>query len=462
MRQDLFDRSYPIQQQQLSVGLKVPFGLRDGRMWLPKQVPRGKACDCVCPACHTPLVAKATDSSCRRPHFAHFTQTDCRAGFETALHRMAKQLIAGHIRLKLPPWDGERSMSNPPRLVDDAGQPLLGRRVEFPSCMATLLDVRIEESQNDYTPDVIATDDHGEIMIEVRVTHAVDDLKRRRVQSEGRRMIEIDLSRLPSEVVYDEAQLAHWVIEEESNRFWLSCPTATEMWRESHRDLKVALIARNEEIVRIRQQQEEEIRMRQSAQALAAAKLVEKQVSRERFCAQERSRYQHHLDLLPELVSLERIQTLLAEYDERDGEEANTLIERVASEDVRRALHGFAGNAWIYQVHPPLWQAASYHNFVQNRASGTRFNVRDVARWVLHEFGKDEVLYALFMAQYSARDKARKAGIQKHRISHWAFTERENSQIPNFYKPINAFVDRLVRSGCLENMPEVIGEVRVR
>jgi len=375
---------------------------------------------------------------------------------------MAKQLVAGHMRLKLPGWDGEPSMPNPPRLTDDAGQPLHGRRVEFPSRMATLFDVLVEQSRDDYKPDVIATDDHGEIMIEVRVTHAVDDLKRRRVQSEGRRMIEIDLSRLPADVIYDESRLTQWVIEEESNRYWLSCPAATEMWRESHHDLKLALIARNEEIDRLRRLQEEEILMRQSAQALDAAKFVEKQAARERFRAQERSRYQHHLDALPELVSLERSQSLLAEYEERDGGEANALIALVASEAVRRVLRGFGSNAWIFQAYPPLWQAASFHRFIQDRASGSQFNARDVARWVLQEFGKDEVLYALFMAQYIARDKARKAGVRKHRISHWAFTEMENAQIPNFYKPINAFVDQLVQVGCLENMPEIVGEVRIR
>lgn len=75
----------PAVPRPLAGVLKVPFGLKAGRMWSPKQVAPGRECGCVCPACGAPLVAKAADSTCRRPHFAHLAETDCRAGYETAL-----------------------------------------------------------------------------------------------------------------------------------------------------------------------------------------------------------------------------------------------------------------------------------------------------------------------------------------------------------------------------------------
>jgi len=79
----------------------------------------------------------------------------------------------------------------------------------------------------------------------------------------------------------------------------------------------------------------------------------------------------------------------------------------------------------------------------------------------MQQFGREETLYMLFRAQYSFRSKARSAGIRKNRISFWAFTDLENQQIPDFYKPINAFVDRLVYLGALQRVPEILGEVRV-
>lgn len=79
----------------------------------------------------------------------------------------------------------------------------------------------------------------------------------------------------------------------------------------------------------------------------------------------------------------------------------------------------------------------------------------------MQRFGRHEVLFSLFRAQYSFRDRARKAGFQKRRVSLWAFTDLENQQIPDFYKPINAFVNRLLYLRILEYVPEILGEVRV-
>lgn len=421
----------------------------------------GRECGCVCPACGAPLVAKAADSTCRRPHFAHLAETDCRAGYETALHKKAKELVAEHAALLLPAWDGEADMPNPPQLQDDTGQWWHGTRVEFPSRQVGLQNVRLEQVQGDYTPDVIAEDETDELLIEIRVTHAVDALKRRRIQSEGKRLIEIDLSRLDPDVLQDEARLVQAVLYAPENRVWLACPEATEAWRESFRTLKAQVAQHNLQIAELRQRQEDAEKARQRAAEQARAALAERLAQRERYRDQERSRYLAELEELPTLVSVARIETLLVDYEARDGEEADQLIAQIPPQAVQQAVRHCGPNAWLYQVHPRLWQAACYHRFVLGQAAGTQFNQREVARWVMQRFGREEVLFSLFRAQYSFRDRARKAGIQKRRISHWAFTELENRQIPDFYKPINAFVDRLVYLNALERVAELLGEVRV-
>lgn len=463
MRQDLIPSSDASPQAaRPTVGaLKVPFGLKGGRMWSPKQVASGRECGCVCPACRAPLVAKAADSTCRRPHFAHLAETDCRAGYETALHKKAKDLIAEHAALLLPAWDGEAEMPNPPQLQDESGQCWYGTRVEFPRRLTGLQNVRLEEAQGDYTPDVIAEDETGELLIEIRVSHAVDPLKRRRIQSEGKLLIEIDLSRLDPDVLQDEARLVQAVLYAPENRVWLACPGATEAWRESFRALKAQVAQRNLQIAELRQRQEDAEKARQLAAQQARAELAERLAQRERFRDQERSRYQAALEDLPALVSVARIEMLLAEYEARDGEEAEQLIAQIPSQTVQRAVRHYGPNAWLYQVHPRLWQGACYHRFVLGQAAGRQFNQREVARWVMQRFGRDEVLFSLFRAQYSFRDKARKAGFQKRRISHWAFTDLENRQIPDFYKPINAFVDRLIYVRALQEVPGILGEVRI-
>lgn len=463
MRQGSFEHTNPSSSSRRPIAgsLRVPFGLKEGRMWSPKQVATGLQCGCVCPACQAPLVAKAADSEHRRPHFAHVAETDCRAGYETALHKKAKQLLVDHAALLLPTWDGEDDMPNPPVLADDEGRWWSGARVEFPSRQVRLQNVRLEEAQGDYTPDVIAADDQAELLIEIRVSHAVDLLKRRRIQAEGKRLVEIDLSALAPDVLHDEDRLIHAVLYEPSNRYWLSCPEATEAWRDAYRNLKTWVAQRNQEIAQERQGREEARLAQQRAIEQAQSQQAEQRANRERFREQERARYREALEDLPVLVSVSRIETLLAEYRARDEEEAECLIAQIPSEDVRHAVHYCGPNAWIYQVHPSLWQAASYHRFVLGEKEGARFNQRDLARWVMQQFGREEVLYTLFRAQYMFRSKVRSAGIRKHRISFWAFTDLENSQIPDFYKPINAFVDRLIYVGALQRVPDILGEVRI-
>lgn len=441
--------------------LRVPFGLREGRMWSPRQVPAGLQCGCICPACQAPLVAKATDSEHRRPHFAHLADLNCRAGYETALHKKAKQLLADHAALLLPAWDGEADMPNPPVLADDAGCGWTGARVDHPARRAQLENVRLEQAQSDYTPDAVVQDDRGELLIEIRVSHAVDALKRRRVQAEGKRLVEIDLSTLNPDVLHNEDQLIEAVLYDPANRYWLSCPEATEAWRAAHRDLKAQVTLRNQEIALERQRLEEARQAQLRAATDAQAQRMAQQENRSRFQEQQRAPYLELLEELPILVSVSRIETLLADYQVRDGEEAERLISQISSAEVQKAIRYCGPNAWIYQVHPSLWQAASYHRFVLGQLAGTQFNQRELAQWVMQQFGREEGLYILFRAQYKFRSKVRSAGIRKNRISFWAFTDLENQQIPDFYRPINAFVDRLIYVGALEQVPGILGQVKI-
>ncbi|GAB6194696.1 hypothetical protein JCM39068_44570 [Desulfocastanea catecholica] len=53
------------------------------------EVPKGLACQCDCPECGTPLIAKK--GQINKKHFAHSIDVDCSG--ETALHRAAKQIL---------------------------------------------------------------------------------------------------------------------------------------------------------------------------------------------------------------------------------------------------------------------------------------------------------------------------------------------------------------------------------
>lgn len=432
----------------------VPFGLKAGRMLRVEEVPKGLACDCICPACGHALVAKAKDSRHRRPHFAHYRDADCRTGFETTVHKAAKQLIADRLHVCLPAWDGDLDMPNPPVQQDDAGFSHLGRLVDYPAVRVPLVSVYLERARGDYIPDVTTRDAQGELLIEVRVSHAVDDLKRRWVQSEGIRMLEIDLSRLTLVQALEPLVFEREVLENTGNRVWISCPDATNAWRDSRDELRVHVQQVNREIAAARQREAYELARQQAARS---AEQATKDKKREIYREQRRRPYLQELVALPDLVAPEAIQSRLAAFECRDRDAIAEGLGALASERLRAALSQFHPNAWVYDAHPVKWQLGVYREFVQSRPSGFRFNQREVARWVRDRYGVENSLYRLFLAQYKARTEARVGGFRKNRISAWYFTEKENEEIPNFFQPIEAHISYLVHIGLLRRILDELG-----
>ena len=86
----------------------VPFGLKveDDSYVDVADVKRGKDCGCICPSCHTPLVARQGQE--KEWHFAHLTRKvdstdkECDFSFYVSVRMMARQVIESGITLELP------------------------------------------------------------------------------------------------------------------------------------------------------------------------------------------------------------------------------------------------------------------------------------------------------------------------------------------------------------------------
>src|SRR3546814_12537280 len=85
-------------------------------------------------------------------------------------------------------------MPNPPQASDADGHVHVGRRVDYPARQSALHKVELERWFGTYKPDVYAWDEAGALLVEIRVTHAVDARKAESVQAPGRRRIERDMS----------------------------------------------------------------------------------------------------------------------------------------------------------------------------------------------------------------------------------------------------------------------------
>lgn len=98
----------------------IPFGFNpDNQSFLDVgDVPRGKACGCICPSCQTPLIARQGDV--KEWHFAHAsrdvyaqTQQECKYSFYVSVRMMARQIVEESLEFEMPEYASkvEKSVS---------------------------------------------------------------------------------------------------------------------------------------------------------------------------------------------------------------------------------------------------------------------------------------------------------------------------------------------------------------
>lgn len=198
------------------------FGLAaNGQLIGIAQAQRGKACNCTCPACGEPLVAK--QGKVVSWHFAHATTKQCAYAAQTGLHLAIKEILVRHKKMLLPPvrisvtnkevrlgWCGWRQESY-------GTQALL----QFDSVVA-------EKKYDSFIPDIIAKVGSKTLLIEVFVTHKVSPEKLAAIQaSDAAGAIEIDLSQLYLQIkqglrpaftmqdleaiLFEQVQYTHWL-----------------------------------------------------------------------------------------------------------------------------------------------------------------------------------------------------------------------------------------------------------
>ena len=171
--------------------VRVPFGycVADGRMYAPRDVPLGKRCGCICPACKDELIARHELNGHKIPHFSHDSGADCAKGLETAVHLAAKQLIEQEKLLFLPKVEAVLEKANA------FGELHRRKRVLVEEGQKAMDSVRIEVQLGPIRPDLMAVPaGQPEICIEIAVTHFVDSDKLARVRETGIALVEIDLS----------------------------------------------------------------------------------------------------------------------------------------------------------------------------------------------------------------------------------------------------------------------------
>lgn len=172
----------------MSSQLRVPFGLAGDRLYEPLQVQNGKMCGCVCPGCKRPVIAKQGSQT---PHFAHEPGKDCAYGLETAVHLAAKQIISDRQEVRLPALLYQSPFLN-------GG--LLGNGL---TSTIALDSVVLEHWLGDMRPDIMVSKDCQDYLVEIAVTHFVDDIKQAKILARQTPTFEIDASSIKNDLTFE-------------------------------------------------------------------------------------------------------------------------------------------------------------------------------------------------------------------------------------------------------------------
>lgn len=176
--------------------MKTPIGIdkNTNEIRLIDDVESGLKCNCICPACKVPLVARK--GKVKVHHFSHHKCSEQQACRETAIHLMAKYVIKEQSSLTFP----ERTFRSRIRKT------LLGESIQDKSThfsnLQSIYDCQEEVYLADFKikPDILCkTEIAGEsveVAIEVVVTHKVDDDKLAKIKKAGLTTYEIDLADL--------------------------------------------------------------------------------------------------------------------------------------------------------------------------------------------------------------------------------------------------------------------------
>lgn len=180
----------------------LPYGVLDGKLVSVDEVCDGLACGCTCPACHQALIARQGTHNVH--HFAHANGNICPHAAQTAAHILAKGILAQELHMVVP-----------------AAYPMMRtkRFIAVEEQNVTFISVVLEQRLSSIVPDVVATREDGtQLIVEIKVKHAVDDDKLDKIRKLGIDAIEVAID---AEDFYDSERLREHVLGNPSGKHWL-------------------------------------------------------------------------------------------------------------------------------------------------------------------------------------------------------------------------------------------------
>lgn len=349
--------------------VQLQFGLREGKIIAVGELSpdeRGLKCGCICPVCEGALVARL--GAKKQAHFAHYKATDCdtASAQQTALHLLAKELIAEAKGMFLPAAMVSRKEvfanenNEPWEVMHKLPSTLEYRPAGFYPCSEVILEKKV----SDIIPDIVLVQGEQRILVEIAVTHFINEEKQNKIEALGMPVLEVDLSELRADELNRE-ELRKRLFESPEGKDWVFLPETQT--RQASIEKYYSMYKETQQVVAEEKKRQIQGEKRRTAKEKAAEK-------------------KYNRLLQPKLYR----ETLVKR---RSDEETYRIIRQFRfSNDPNYSTVPFfldipTTGDLVFDCDRRIWQAAIFDKFIYNRnmeaSEPARAHVKKVASWAV-------------------------------------------------------------------------------
>jgi hypothetical protein len=181
-------------------------------------VKNGLACECYCPNCKHPLIARNNINNIKIAHFAHYNGKECEGAIESALHLLAKNVLFKSKKLLVPDFHFDYDKFNKYSIFEK------NKLIIFDEI---LLEQTIKINDSLIIVDAIGIKNNRKLLIEFANTHFIDENKNEKIKLCGIPCIEINVNNLE----LDELKLLELYNIISTRKYWISNPVLEEKFK---------------------------------------------------------------------------------------------------------------------------------------------------------------------------------------------------------------------------------------
>ena len=341
--------------------IQLEYGVKDGKIVCITEVSlehSGLKCECVCPGCGGRLQARIKGKRNVR-HFAHNNEPcNLAVAQQTALHMLAKEIIEQEKVFMFPGYTVSPNEVNwkPDRqtYINYYPSKLQYREPYSARCEYVSLENRID----DFVPDIIVMVKGRECLVEIAVTHFVDEDKRRKIEKAGKPLVEVDLSSLHGQPISRDV-IRDVLVNQTDCKTWIYNPLREEalVWAKANWQTEFEDKVKEEEERQKEYRRQEEIRQRE-------AKRKEERRKRKRENATVK---------IEALIQPDNYKKALQRL--RSDESFYTVLKDLS---LRKNMSGQVPffvdipitGEMVFDCDRRIWQAAIFDTFIYNRVKG--------------------------------------------------------------------------------------------